>query len=636
MVELIVRWALAAGVAALGYGGVLPWSLAWRVAVLSATLALVQALVARRGLRGPGVASLFAVLDAGMLAVGVASAQALEPLGFLVLIPCAYAVARHGASSALLAPVAVSLVVAAHNVFAREPMGPIGLAQLAGVLIVGLLLNQGRIVLTVEQAPAVPEVPSPVTEPEPSGFLELRENYRRLRDHCLHVERRAQRDQLTATLVDAMFSSGDRLPHRLAQRLRELTGVEGVVVATAAQLMDSMVVRAVSGEVDAPLRTVRFPVPSSWPEAQVRQAVSALLDTLPEANGRRRCANVVLKAHGRVLGVVCLSDPEPERLREGLERAEAAAGIVGKLLFEDVESEHLRVRARCAELLYTVATVSAGSTTPAAMAARIVRELGDLVDVDHLAIWMRDGDDAISLASCGARCPLLEAMSFATGPGLAGWYGVGMPELWLMDTAEDARCPRAEAVKRRTGSYLAVPISFDEVPFGFLTAGTHRAGGLDLGAVETLRTLAAEMGQALARLQGVDRGGLATPTEFQQRVNEQGDGCLVVLEPLRRVELTEQYGAPVVETALRTLSRRVRGRLPAGGFLCRRNEGDLVAFLPDCAEPFARQWANEVASLAAMIGVGTPDGRSRDPLGLRARVAAKTPYSNQIPDVVGQ
>jgi len=620
------------GVLALAWFGAMPWAIGWRVAAFAAAAALVQMLLERRGFRGSGTATLFALVDASLIAMATGSALAIDRLGFLVLVPCAYAIARFGASSALLAPISVSLLVVAHNLFQRTPMEPTTLAQFLGILTVGLLLNQGRVVLTIERPPEVP-AESPVLEPEPSGFLELRENFRRLRDHCINLERRSQRDQLTASLVDAMFASGDRLPQRLSHRLRELAGVEGLVLATAAQTADSMVVRAVSGEVDTPMRTVQFPIPTSWPEVQVRQAVNDLLKTLPSATGRSQSGNVVLKAHGRVIGVACLTDHDPKRLSEGLERAEAASGILGKLLFEDLESESLRYRTRCADLLYAVATVTAGSATPASLASRVVRELGELAEVDHLGVWMRDGDSAVPLASSGARCALLDAMSFAAGPGLVGWYGVGMPELWLFDTGDDARCPRAEAVKRRTGSFLAIPISFDEVPFGYLTAATHRAGGLDLGVLELLRTLAAEMGQALARLQGVDRGGLATPTEFQAAVAEAGDGCLVVLEPLRRMELTEQYGAPVVETALRTLSRRVRGRLPAHAFLCRRTEGDLVAFLPGCAEPFARQWANEVATLASMIGVGSPDGRSRVPLGLRARVAAKTPYSNQVPDV---
>jgi GGDEF domain-containing protein len=265
-----------------------------------------------------------------------------------------------------------------------------------------------------------------------------------------------------------------------------------------------------------------------------------------------------------------------------------------------------------------------------------VREVETIIDTDHLSIhWLDDGY-SIMAAHMGATYQALDAVSFAHGPGVEGWLSVGAPELNMIDISKDARCNSEVSLKMRIGSLCVVPIQFSDKPFGFVCATTCRTGGLDTPEIETLRVVAAEMGQALARLRsaGEPQAGLMTPREFQQRVQEQGEGCIVALETLRKKQLSETFGRPAIEHAQRQLALRIRSKLPSGGCICRRSQGDYAVYLPGCDEPFARSWANEIAALASMIGLRTPDGKSRIPLAVRGK-AAKIEKTQQIVEEVG-
>lgn len=135
--------------------------------------------------------------------------------------------------------------------------------------------------------------------------------------------------------------------------------------------------------------------------------------------------------------------------------------------------------------------------------------------------------------------------------------------------------------------------------------------------------VAAEMHQALLRIQSqpASASGLTLPSEFHALVEEGNEGCLVYLEPLRKEETLARYGAPAFEIALRQLALRLRSKLPAGGALCRRSAGDYIAYLPHLQEQAARNWANEAAATASLIGIAIEEGRKRVPLAVRAKVA---------------
>ncbi|HWA83996.1 MAG TPA: hypothetical protein VG820_11200, partial [Fimbriimonadaceae bacterium] len=123
-------------------------------------------------------------------------------------------------------------------------------------------------------------------------------------------------------------------------------------------------------------------------------------------------------------------------------------------------------------------------------------------------------------------------------------------------------------------------------------------------------------------------GGLMTPQEFWL-ATEGGSGSLVYLEPLRRDQTVANFGYAAFEEALRKLAHQVRAKLPAGGSLCRRNQGDFLVYL-DIDEERARAWANEVAASAALIAISTSDPAKRVPLALRARVAQLTSQTHQL------
>jgi hypothetical protein len=66
--------------------------------------------------------------------------------------------------------------------------------------------------------------------------------------------------------------------------------------------------------------------------------------------------------------------------------------------------------------------------------------------------------------------------------------------------------------------------------------------------------------------------------------------------------------------------------------MTRRNEGDYVVFIPSTDSEFVRRWANDAATLASLVGVRTPDGSTRIPLALRAKVAPMNPHPNPLPN----
>jgi GGDEF domain-containing protein len=140
--------------------------------------------------------------------------------------------------------------------------------------------------------------------------------------------------------------------------------------------------------------------------------------------------------------------------------------------------------------------------------------------------------------------------------------------------------------------------------------------------------VAAELSRAFERISGAKAGGLMTPHEFSKATAGR-EGALVYLEPLRKEQMITNYGFAAYEEALRKLAHQVRAKLPEGCCLCRRDQGDYLAFL-DTTEEFARAWANEVAASASFIALTSSETAKRVPLALRAKVALIAPQSNRL------
>lgn len=637
MFELTVRL-IGAGLATFAAGilDAAAFGIVWKVCLMFGAYSLFVYQLELRGLRNSGVAGFVAVADAIVIALLLGSIDRIDDLGFLTLAPCAYAAARFGSMPTAMAPLAATGLISASMVMQGKPPTSMLMIQAGAVLLVGLLMNHRRIVVTVNGAGEEQVTIEPERPEEPEDVIELRAAYRELKEKVRELEVSGRRDRICCQLYEAKLARDESYPKRFARKIKELCKVESVALYTLSQFADTMAVRSTAGEVGANLADAALPVDTRLSMAQLQSRVQEALAAIIGHENKSTVANVLLNLHGRVTGMLVLQDSNPLRLALGRETAESMAGFVAALLHDEAKRAEQERRLKETELLYEIATICSGADTPNNLAARVVREVSSIIDADHLSVhWLDDGC-SIMAAHVGATYQPLDAVSFANGPGVEGWLSVGAPELDMVDISADARCNKEASLKLRIGSLCVVPIQFSEKPFGFISAATSRTGGIDGPEIETLRVVAAEMGQALARLRSAaePQQGLMTPREFQRRLQEEGEGCLVVLETMRKKQLTEAFGKPAIEHAQRQLALRIRSKLPVGGCLCRRSQGDYAVFLPKCDEPFARSWANEIAALASMIGLKTPDGKSKIPLAVRGKVA-KLERTQQIAEGVG-
>lgn len=597
---------------------------AGKLSALVAAFGVVVFMMDRKGFINAGTAGFVAVADAGLIAIALAKFGSLDQFGFVTLLPLLWATRRHSANPAAMAPLVASTVLVGSNLYGGAGFTTPLLIQAVCILSLGLLANQSREIVQIRTVfePAPAAVSGNPAE-SPAEFLEVRENYRSLRDHTKEIERKSRRDRSAVQLFESLGQGGELAYAALARKFKEITGAQGLTLYTITDIGHRMVVQSAQGEVPEQIQTSAFDIPSDAGDGQIRHRVDKMLLALRDTDQPVQCASVLLKDRGRMVGMVCLFHSNVKLLEESVDRATEASEVLAGLVHAQMERDEERRRLREAEVLYAVASASAGADTPQSVAARVVRELVDVLRVDGISVMVLDQGEALPLVTQG-HCPrLIDAMSFAEGPGVAGWLKIGAPELAILDTFGDARLAKEDALKKRIGSMVVLPIQFGSEPYGLLVAMTQRVQGIDGGRLETLRVVAAELSQAMARLTTDHRDpeGLMTPGEFHEMVSRHS-GCLVYLEVLRRDDLVERFGAPAVDIATRKFASRMRSRLPAGGALCRRDEGDYIVFLRDMDETFARSWANDAAASASMIGITTPDGRARIPLALKAKVAA--------------
>ncbi len=631
MVELAVRITFISLLMAFsGVTGKPNFDFAWRLGTLCAAYSFVIYQLDRKGLRNSGIAGFVAVADAGVIAILAAAAGHIESFGFMVLVPCAYATSRFTSNPAAMAPLAAGWLLVAHNFLVETEPSPALLIQAVAVLSIGLLLRyaQPRTVGSVEtfvQPVALSAEPSMESD-------ELRTKYRVLREQYREIELKSKRDRIVASLANFASLSTAQFHQQIAKRFSDLIQAEGVCLYTVAQFDGRMVVAGSFGRLPQALQAQSFEIDYGLSDGQIRHRIDQSIDVLLSHESRRAVRSVLLRHEGRIVGMACVTHMNSTRLDEAVELAEVAAPFLSGILEQQRCTFAAARKLRECELLYRIASTCLGADSPASLAARVVREIAQIVECDHCAIWCFDGKEALPLSSSGAPIRLIESMSFANGLGIDGWRALGSPEILLFDAAADPQCPRVETVKARVGSYCILPVQFEENSYGFVSVATHRTGGLDVDEMEALRVIAAEFSQAIARMvvRSDKNGGLATPSEFHHAVSEARGGYLVYLELLRIDDLREDFGPPAIEHALMNYARRIRAKLPLGALLCRRDDGHLVALLRGCTEAFSRSWANEAAAMASMIGMKTPDGKARIPLALRAKVAQLSSQNDQI------
>lgn len=610
MVELLVR--LASGFIVLGCGllGWAPMPVAGQCAAAFGVLAAVAWALDARRWRNSGIAGLLAIGDSLAISFALGAAGLAHQLGFLVLIPCAYAAANFGAPMISMAPLAASAIVAtgAATSSTGVPDRAI-LLHAVGVLVTSLLLGQRR--PTIVQ---VPPVPSVIEESSPQviedGFLQLRESFRKLRDAYRELERKSRRDKIAARIARVGEHEGGRFFDELCLAVRELTGAEQLAIYTLAQLDEVMVVRGVTESFPGELVDSSISVNLKQAPGLIREQAEASVRALTAQAG---IFNVLLVRRGKLMGMLCATASHPAKVEAIRKALEEAASQIADAVQHETERDHRAKRLTELGLLYDLSSISIGATTPGFLAGRIARELRHALKLDGIEIALvEDGKGAV-LASEGAR-------GFADCLTIETWES----ELVLFDARSDHRCDPTEALKRRVGSLALIPIRIGSETVAVLIAMTHATGGLDGEEIAVLHLAADEFARALERLQVTRSGGLMTPLEFSLATAGQA-GCLVHLEVL----MPAARGSESFQLAVRKFGNQIRAKLPSGACLCRRDENDFVAFL-STDEAQARTWANEITASASLIGVVSGDGASRIPLAIRARVAHLSSQSNEI------
>lgn len=611
---------------AAGLAGIPDFGLAWKAALAFAAYSALGYWLDLKGRKNAGIAGFIAVADAFVLALLIGSAGGLATAGFLVMLPCAFAASAFGANAAAMAPITAIWLFVANAIFNRPPMSPSLLVQAGGVLILGLAIGRARAAPGASAPTAGDLERGPLGAPEEDrsaeAHFELRENYRQVRSRYRDLELRSRREHLAVELMEAKLGGGEPFFRRLAVKLQDLIGADSVALYTLARLDEMMVVRAIAGDYPESMQNVSHRVDLQKAPGRIKHDVHKSVEALRTEQNKAHFANVLLMDRGRIIGMACVFHGHSFDLDDVRDRMEELAPMVAAMIREEDKREARERRLRETELLYDLAVTTAGAESTSSIAARVVRELGKVVDADHFGIFLIEGSELLAVAQGGLPVRLIERMRFPAGEGLQGWLDSGAQEIVITDGLNDERLPRAEAIKRRIHSYCIFPLQYGETPCGFLAAASQRAGGLDLPDLASLRTIGAELSQCLARLREriVPGTGLVTPREFQMLIDGPMEGSLVYLEPLKKDHLIEIYGSPAIEIALRKLGRRLGSRLPYGGALCRRAEGDFVALVPG-SESYASAWANDAVATASLFGLTTPDGSAKIQLSLRAKVA---------------
>jgi len=629
MVELIVRLCVALGVLGLGLVGVVPFDVAWKAAIALAAVSLFGSQIESKGLMNSGVAGFFAVGESIIVALFLAGSGSLHDLGFLVLIPCIYAGARYSAPMTSMAPLSASAIVGADCLYSKSGLpAPQVLFHAAGVLSVSLLLGLRRpLSATTEEGSE--EHPPRSPQLIEDGVLQLRENFRKLRDAYNDLERRSQRDKIVSRIAVAQDLEGEKFYAELCAALRELSHAEEIGIYTLAQFENVMVVRGVSEQFPGDLKDHSIDVDVAKAPIVLREQAEASVRALAAGTP---VANVLLIHKGKIVGMVCAIEPQPHKLDAIRMALAEAAPTAAKAIDTEVEREANIRRVKELELLYEISSLSTGAITPGALAGRVTREIVQSLHLDSVRVALLEKGKEKTIANEGSRARMLDCIDFDGTPGVKGWLAAGSPEIVMFDVRQDPRCDREETFRRRIGGFVLAPLWAGAEIAGYLAAGTQVVGELDRDQIGTLRLIAAEMSRALERLQGTKSGGLMTPREFADSTADR-TGTLVYLEPLRREQLVSTYGYAPFEEAVRKLAHQVRAKLPGGACMCRRNQGDFLVFL-DVDEDFARKWANEVTASASLIAISTSDPTKRVPLALRARVALLTTQSHQLSEAI--
>lgn len=630
MVELGVRLVLAIAVTVTGLVWKLPaGDLGWQVGVTYALVSFGIFALDYNRKRNGGIAGFIAVFDALFIAVVLSSLGYLDRFGFMVLAPMMWATGRYGSDASAMAPLVAAAVMVCSNFFGGMGFTVPVMLHTIGILVVGLLTNQSQVV--VKEREVAVEVTREI-EIESEDSIRMKESYASLKTHVAELEEATKRERLGMKLW-AAANGGDENPMlAMAAKLKDDSTLEGVAIYTLDGVDRRFVVSAVSGKVPTKVRDSALTIGKGLSEAQIVDRLNRQLMDLRDPERGIKVRSLLIKHAGKPAGCLAMFDPQSTAVDEALSNTKPVMDYLGGLVSQVVKKEDEVRRLREAEVLYGVASVTIGAESQQNLISRVIREIGEVIQIDHLAAYFVDDQQAQVVTTVGASHRIFESLSFAYGSGLNGWLMTGTPEVVAPDALDDDRIDRAAALKSRVGSLAMIPILDGDKPIGFVTASTHRVGGIDRARLETLRAVVAELTQAIMRQDlGSEKPlGVMTPSEFFGKVRAGGAGHFVYFDFLNRDNLMKEYGRPALDSAMRKLTHRLRSRLPSGGGMCRRDEGDFVVYLAGQEDDSAQRWANEAAAMLNGLDLRTPDGRHRLGLTVRAKVAPFAPQNSQV------
>ena len=634
MVELSVRFLIAGALVFLsGLTGYPMFDSAWKIAIGLGLLAGTIYYLDAKKLRSPSIAGLLATGDSALLAstlAGIPHFPGLESFGCLTLVPCLWAAWKHRASGLLMAPVvAMCLLVtdSANHMWQVPPNLVIG--QAVAILVVGLLIQPyTRGVQLKSENVGDPTVQDLDISEFADHMIEMRENYRQLRDAYRDLDRKTKRDQVCAQLAEVRGTVGGNLLEHMLDRTVSLSGADGAVLYVVAQFADTMVVKCTSGKVAEAQKVESLEVSTKQAIAIIQHQADQLTRSL---QSDALTTNLVIQHQGRVVGMLSLTARGDDKLMAAIETANLTLPMFGSTIVEEQRRVNVERRLQETETLYAVVATADGATTKTEIASRLVRDLAGVLEADNVAVFAVDENELLPLATDGRPIRLLELMSFANGAGIQGWIETGAPELNLMDVRKDQRFPAEASLRARVGSYCVQPILVGDQLFGILSAASIRVGGLDIGHVETLRAAAAELSRLFTKMDRTNdlAEGILAPKDFAEVVAERS-GYMVTLDPMRLAELETKFGKPALTHAMRQLGLRIRARAPQGSIICRHPSNLFLVFIETEDGTAPTSWANEMAAIGPQIGIRTPDGTTRIPIDIRAKVARYSPQNSQV------
>ncbi|MBI5707412.1 MAG: hypothetical protein HZC36_10540 [Armatimonadetes bacterium] len=635
MVELFVRLLVAvAWPVAVSLGGGTTWIACALLASTGCLLGCVTQIATNTGHRNAGGAGILASLDAVWIAFALASTGHLDQFGFLVLAPIAYAAARFGSLPTAMAPLAASSLALAFAIFhpGKEPAASF-YGQMAAVLTIGLLLNHRRIVVTESRPIVEAEVQASIEQgPPPEAFMELRESFRRLRDQYRDLSSLRARESRALDIYKLLIGTKGTFTDRLVRSIRQAHDLRGVAVFQPSSLSDRLTLTASEGTLPALIEDAGLPSNLRLAREQVLRSASDGEEEALLAHASGGSANLPLIFEGKVVGLLALFG-EASALREAMDACNEVAVDLASSLAHDARLQNYRKRALSAETQFELASVLRGSITRNHLAARTALALRDICSIENLVItWLDDGERLL-VASHGAKTLLPDALTLGEGTGETGWTAHGAPDIWMPSTHEDARVRPHDVVHTRQRSAALVAVRRGEDVIGFVSASSPRSGAVGAFEFDTIRMAALQLGQALLQLEGNSlQGGIAPLSELREALTRSPASMVVQLVPVQRERQAQTLGVPALEQAARAYVQRLSAKLPPGGLIASRAEGEFLVLLPGLDRKQAESWANESAAMASLVGIPVGDGTTRVPLAYRARVSSLGQGGSEAPE----